>query len=525
MQANAIAAPGPANAYASARPTTRPRVTRGLARWFAPDLALVAAIAALIYLVASFGGATALFRDADAGWHIRAGERIVSSATLPHADPFSFSRPAAVWFAWEWAADALTGALHSAMGLAGVAWFYALAIAGSVWMWVRLAWKAGGHFLVVCAFAAPMLSTVNLHWLARPHVISWLFLLATVWACEAAGRNKIAAPQLLAACLTACLWANLHGSFFFAVLIPLTWAAGQAIARIVWNSPANPSAFINLAIAAAAGTFLNPNGWHLHQHVFAYLTNTQLLDRIGEFQSFNFHAEGAIQIVLALLLCMIGGVSALAIHRADRFLLTLLLTAGALRTARMLPVAALLLLPLAAGSISEVLRSAQVSRRFRKTLDAFLGYGDRLRTLDRGFTGFALVPFLAIAMLGIIRAAHPAFPADQFPVAASAQIARLSADARLFSSDKFGGYLIYRFNGERKVFFDGRSDFYGLELLRQYGQIIQLRPGWQQQFDQWNFTHALMAPDAPLSAALLAAGWHELYRDGVAVLLEKEGLS
>ena len=100
----------------------------------------------------------------------------------------------------------------------------------------------------------------------------------------------------------------------------------------------------------------------------------------------------------------------------------------------------------------------------------------------------------------------------------------MPAEARLFSSDKFGGYLNYRFSGDRKVFFDGRSDFYGVDFLQQYAQIMQLRPGWQEQFERWNFTHALVAPNAPLAEALRSRGWQELYRDKVAVLLERKGL-
>ena len=39
-------------------------------------------------------------------------------------------------------------------------------------------------------------------------------------------------------------------------------------------------------------------------------------------------------------------------------------------------------------------------------------------------------------------------------------------------TDKFGGYLIYRFEGRRKVFFDGRSDFYPCDapIVREHGQ-------------------------------------------------------
>ncbi|MBL0159653.1 MAG: hypothetical protein IPP47_21490 [Bryobacterales bacterium] len=38
---------------------------------------------------------------------------------------------------------------------------------------------------------------------------------------------------------------------------------------------------------------LNPYGWALHVHVFRYLRDTELLSRVAEFQSFNFHSDGA----------------------------------------------------------------------------------------------------------------------------------------------------------------------------------------------------------------------------------------
>jgi hypothetical protein len=108
------------------------------------------------------------------------------------------------------------------------------------------------------------------------------------------------------------------------------------------------------------------------------------------------------------------------------------------------------------------------------------------------------------------------FPPDTFPVNAYSHI---PAAARLFAPDKFGGYLIYRSGGSRKVFFDGRSDFYGAEFLKDYGRLVQVRPGWKQYFDSWNFTHALLPNDAPLLAALEQAGWSRAYRDEVVTLL------
>ena len=148
-----------------------------MAVWFVPDLALSVAVFAIAYLLMMFGGPSALLRDADAGWHIRAGEQMLESRALPTVDSFSFSKAGEPWIAWEWGADVLVGAVHRAAGLSGVAGVYVMAIGACVWMWVRLNWVAGGNFVLACLFAAPMLSSTNLHWLARPHVFGWLFLL------------------------------------------------------------------------------------------------------------------------------------------------------------------------------------------------------------------------------------------------------------------------------------------------------------------------------------------------------------
>ena len=74
----------------------------------------------------------------------------------------------------------------------------------------------------------------------------------------------------------------------------------------------------------------------------------------------------------------------------------------------------------------------------------------------------------------------PAFPPEQFPVIAAGL---LPADARVLAPDKYGGYLIYRFDGKLKVFFDGRSDFYGSGFMKSYIRLIEVRPGWREQLN------------------------------------------
>src|SRR3954454_23462375 len=213
---------------------------------------MVAAAVTLFYCLFLFQGYRKLFRDADAGWHIRTGESILATGRLPRVDPYSFTKSGEPWFAWEWAADVAAGALHRAAGLRGVALFYSVAIAAGVWMWFRLHWAMGGNFLVAAAMAPLLLSTCNIHWLARPHVLGWLLLLGVVWWSE---RKR---PLWMLAVLMV-IWGNVHASFFLGALVVL----------LLDRRPAA----VGIALAAP---LVNPYGWKLYAHVFRYLTDSEL---------------------------------------------------------------------------------------------------------------------------------------------------------------------------------------------------------------------------------------------------------
>ncbi len=499
-----------------------------------PDLASLIALLTFLYVLFFFHGYTRLFHDSDAGWHIRSGEQILGSLRLPSQDPYSFSRAGQPWMNWEWLADAASGAAHRAAGLGGVALLYAAAIAVAVWCWFGLQWKLGSNFLLACALAAPLLGTLNMHWLARPHIFSWILMLAALaWAEGERSRARLAWYVALAA-----IWANVHGSFLFAPLLALIYAAARFLRPQLWKLDreeewAAARYYLAAAALAALAGLANPYGWQLHRHVLRYLGDRELLASVGEFQSFNFHAAGAGEILLALGLAAAGTALALGHRRLDHFLLGVGLLASALRSARGLPLAALLLLPIAGAHLSEWWRdlgeSPSLRPAWRRRLESARLYGERLRALDADRMGGRL--WLAPALLAAAFLCAPfvtaraAFPASEFPVAAAARLEQLTPDlfqpgGRLLAPDKFGGYLIYRFDGRLKVFFDGRSDFYGRDFLDAYRRLAQVRPGWQEQVRRFGFTHALLPNDYSLVDALQRAGWTVLYRDGTATLLK-----
>ena len=493
--------------------------------WLAPDLSIFLAILTLFYCLLLYDGGQKLFRDSDTGWHIRTGEAMLEERRLPSRDPYSFTKAGEAWFAWEWGADLAMGAAHRWDGLRGVAFLYAVAIALCTWLWCRMHWAAGGDFFLVALFAVPMLSTVNLHWLARPHVFSWLLLLGGMLFAERSGRQW-APVSILGVFAGAACWANVHGSFFLAFSLPMVAAAGYGLREMVWAIPSRRDAiwFVQLAGIAFAASFVNPFGWQLHRHVFEYLRNDELLSRIGEFQSFNFHVEGAVQIAVTVLVSIIGGILCWQQRRPDRALIVLLFAGIALRSARGLPLLALVALPYAGGAIRRALgESRELRVGVRRGLDGVLGYTGRLRILDRACGGYALVPVVLLMAFGLMHlpaySARIGFPPEEFPVAAAAAVDRLPEAARILAPDKFGGYLIYRFEGRRKVFFDGRSDFYGTPFMKDYIALVEVRPGWREHLAKHDFSHALLPVNYSLIPALAALGWTEVSRDGTAVLL------
>ena len=108
-------------------------------------------------------------------------------------------------------------------------------------------------------------------------------------------------------------------------MICAIYAVAHALRPLIWNLDTQQEWrkarwFASAAAVCAAASLLNPYGWQLHRHLYQYLTNADLMARIGEFQSFNFHAEGAFQIVLTLGIAMLGAALAFGQKQLAHFL-------------------------------------------------------------------------------------------------------------------------------------------------------------------------------------------------------------
>ena len=84
-----------------------------------PTLSDLAFVLPILVLFWSTTGVAWLLTDSDTGWHIRTGEYILAKHAVPTHDLFSFTKPGAPWFAWEWLTDTWFGLLFRMGGLKG----------------------------------------------------------------------------------------------------------------------------------------------------------------------------------------------------------------------------------------------------------------------------------------------------------------------------------------------------------------------------------------------------------------------
>ena len=200
-------------------------------RWLLPSLSdfLFAALVLWLLAFTNAGSPNGLLQDAATGFHIRTGEYILSNAAVPQLDPFSFSKPAAPWFAWEWLADVAMAALARAAGLKGIILATTFLLGAVVWISLRHMGARGAHALASLFVMHLVVGAGSVHFLARPHIVTLLFLAAAFYLLD---RDRLQPTRAIWALvpLTA-LWANLHGGFAGLIITLIILAAGSVFER------------------------------------------------------------------------------------------------------------------------------------------------------------------------------------------------------------------------------------------------------------------------------------------------------
>ena len=340
------------------------RQGRSAARFLVPSLADWVFVSILCWLFFAGAGASALLADGDTGWHIRTGEHILATGKLPREDLFSFTMQGRQWFAWEWLADVLFALAHEVGGLKGVVFLGGVVIAATAAALFRyMLWlQVNVLVAIVGMFAAS--SPATLHWLSRPHMLTWGFLLITLWLLEADRRRP--GKQVYWLLPLMVVWTNTHGGFVALLVVLAIYLAGSSIEELwnaraagqVWRVPPSFRRYGALLLFCCAATLINPFGHQLHGHIAGYLDSEFILKYVQEFQSPNFRGESITVYEVMLLLSVVLAGRMLVRRRVTRALLVLAWAHASLVSVRHMPLFMIVAVPFLSRELTELIDDA-----------------------------------------------------------------------------------------------------------------------------------------------------------------------
>ena len=501
---------------------------------FLPSMTDFAFLMPLIFIFAGMHGARTLLGDGDTGWHVRTGEWIMSHGRVPYTDLFSYTKTGKAWFAWEWLWDVIFGWMHQHWGMAAVVIGSALVIALVSALVFRLAFRKSGNPLVAMACTFLAVAGSSIHFLARPHLFTLLFTIVFYTILERTREDRRTRLLWWLPALTV-LWTNLHGGWFMGVVLLGLYGAGELASGLFDGGPGawfaafrRTAPYAGAALLCLAASLCGPYFYHLHVHIWQYLTDSFAREHIQEMLPINLMNPAARYMEVMLL---VGGGACFWHLRRKRFTECLLLAFFAhfgLMASRNVPLFGIAAAPVVALAVAEWLRlleDAQVSAWLRGLARTLRSMGDSIAGMESCWRTHLVSVVALVLVTAILYAPSPPanfrarFDAEKFPAAAVASLGASAAQSRIFTYDQWGDFLIYKLYPRNQVFIDGRSDFYGRPFCEKYLDIVQVKYTWQKDLNEYGVDTVLLPTDAPLAGALKESSrWHVVYDDGIAIV-------
>jgi hypothetical protein len=481
--------------------------------WFLPSISDVIFILILAIILSVKGN---LLGDADTGYHIRAGEYILDNLKVPHYDIFSFTTPPIPWTAHEWLSEVIFALIHKVSGLSGLVVGMTIVIASTYTVLLKFLRSSGVNIIVAACIVALAAGASTIHWLARPHIFS--LLLTLIWYIILDSYQYKKKDYLYLLPLLMLLWVNLHGGFLAGFMLLMIYIAGNLLKAIFVKEDrhegvARIKILLLIFFLCLLASLLNPQGYKILLFPFKLTANKFIMDNVSEWLSPNFHTDLRYEYML-LLMILVFGVSILKLNAIEA-MLVILFTHMSLFSARYIPLYAIILSPIIARRIDHLIKDLSD----RKLVKRFLSIADRATVTDSQTKGylwslFAVAALLITLLMGKI---EYTFDAKKLPVDAVQFMKKEKITGNMFNNDEFGDYIIYAAWPEYKVFFDGRSDMYGVARMKEYIKVVRIEQGWDEVLKKYNINWIIYGANSALSQFLLARDdWKLVYADKVA---------
>lgn len=442
------------------------------------------------------------FYDPDVWWHLRMGQIIQTTHSIPTRDLFSYTTNQHAWTAHEWLAQWSIYLAYAAAGYRGLM-IWLLTFASLTFILIfALCWRISHNALLSfgCAIGAWLFGTVGMA--VRPLILGHCFLALELLILELAAtkrRRLWLLPPLFA------VWANCHGSYFFGMAVLGVYLGAEILNRRRERTTYGVFLLAAVFAASAIGICCNPVGARL----LIYPIDTMLhqsagLGAVDEWLPPVLSSGRTLAALAAFI-----GVLMMAIWRRGRLelrdlALTLMAFGLFAEHRRMLFLFGLVVTPILCRLLAP--EAGRDKRREHPALN--------------GLLAAAAVAIAIFSLPG--EASLQAQVKEDSPQAALDYIRHAGLHGPLLNEYDFGGYFIWAWP-EEKVFMDGRSDVFDWTgVLNEYLRWVMLDDDPAKLLDKYHVRLCVLSSQASIARVMpYLPGWRKVYSDRMAVVFAR----
>jgi len=443
--------------------------------------------------------------DPDLWWHLKAGQQIIDTRSIPHTDDYSFTKQGSEWVAHEWLSEVIMDAIYRVTGLTGLVTIFSLIIVIALWLTYRRCdgrpYAASIAIVLAAAASSPLFGV-------RPQMLTLLLASIYIAILERLDRPRIwwLVPLML-------LWVNVHAGFALGLAL-----IGLYIARAVLDREWNQIRPLVIALLLCTAVVpLNPNGFRMFSYPYETLTSPSMAAFIQEWASPDFHKTTYLPLAI-LLLCTFAAMALSPKRpRPGEIFLVLITALGALRSVRHIPIFSLFAAPVLAKHLWAIAKD----RGWDKLLTGAEARPTGLKLLIN------IILLLAPLVLAVTRvwdfASHQRkYVTLRNPVAAVEFLKSQHLPGPIYNRYGWGGYLIYQLYPEYRVYIDGRADVYGDAFFTEAMKVYDGVGNWKEPLDRYGIQTVIIDTNVALSTALRNDNeWSNVYEDDQAVIFRR----
>ncbi|MBU0492519.1 MAG: hypothetical protein KKA73_19945 [Chloroflexi bacterium] len=495
-----------------------------------------------VWVLAALGGIFAFvsthpIRPQDFWWHVRVGQIVAGTGTVPATDLFSFTAAGQPYAYQNWLAGLLFYGTYRVGGLELVVLMQALAITLAYGLILWLCWRIAGHvrLAVLATLLAAVVGIGN--WNVRPQTFSILLFAVFLVILTRYCRGERAGIALLPVLMVA--WVNLHGAFMLGFALPVLVLAGETGKRLVRWQGSTCLSWRNLGLLTIVAVLLflamlvNPRGPLIYSYVGELQTNTAVQGLMAEWVPTDIRTPAGLAFLgvaglVALLLVLRGRRT----DPADLLIYGAFLWLGVSAVRNQLWLG-LVAAPLVAGYGPAVWPAVKSWLDGLPGLDRWLAR-PRKPAPARPWINAAFAFLLTLAIVASLPWVKVNLPlpeakrpvvSPETPLGAVAFIQQSGWTGHLFHFMDYGSYLIWA-APDVPVFVDTRIELYPGTVWDDYLAITLACHDWEDRLSDWGIDMLMLdRAGQPLLIGVAEASpnWERRYEDETTIIFARHG--